>query len=185
MVSHQNIQVITQQYLDIFPDEQQRLVSLLERMPFSKSIVSRQDDIGHITVSVLIFSPDKKKVLLIHHRQLHKWLKPGGHLEPEDDTFFDACRRETLEEVGIHDIEFLHSPKNGIPIDIDIHRIPMNLKKNEPEHWHYDLCFVGITNDDRVTIQEREVTEFRWLVVSDVEDDRLKNIFRKLSMNMG
>ena len=55
-----------------------------------------------------------------------------------------------------------------IPFDIDIHRIPMNLKKNEGEHYHFDCRYVFRVGDNNFTPQVEEVLGIAWIYVSDV-----------------
>ncbi|MCE2983413.1 MAG: NUDIX domain-containing protein [Parachlamydia sp.] len=63
------------------------------------------------TASVYII--EKKKVLLIKHPKLNKWLPPGGHIE-ENEMPHEAARREALEETGMH-IEFI--PQENVWIE--------------------------------------------------------------------
>lgn len=56
---------------------------------------------------------------------------------------------------------------NGIPLDINIHMIPANPAKGEPEHQHYDFRFLfRLVQDHTVTLQDAEVTGYRWLPAS-------------------
>ncbi|HCJ45800.1 MAG TPA: NUDIX hydrolase, partial [Candidatus Moranbacteria bacterium] len=126
---NQNAQGIITEYLNFFPQEKRRLTEIIERFPLGKSIVSRTDFIGHITVSAFVFSPDKKNVLLIYHKQLQKFLQPGGHIENSDVSLLDACRRELKEETGLQDPLLFNLTGHEIPIDIDIHLIPANKRK--------------------------------------------------------
>lgn len=165
---HKEIQNTFTKYLNMFPEEKGRLIDLTNRTPFQKDIFSRKDFIGHITVGAFIFASDMKRVLLIHHKQLQKLLQPGGHVEMEDKSLLDACLREVSEETGIKNVRFLSFVQAGIPIDIDIHTIPHNPAKDEPEHKHYDFCFACIADDTAVTIQEEEVSEYTWLSIDDL-----------------
>jgi 8-oxo-dGTP pyrophosphatase MutT (NUDIX family) len=87
---------------------------------------------GHFTASAFVTSPDGRAVLLVHHGKLHRWLQPGGHIEPEDADLFEAVRREVREEVGLENL----SAGEGL-FDVDIHDIPS--LKGDPAHRHYDL----------------------------------------------
>ena len=89
---------------------------------------------GHFTASAFVLSPDGGALLLVHHGKLHRWLQPGGHFEPDDESVFTAARREVLEEVGISDLEL---PHGETLFDVDVHDIPS--LKGDPVHRHYDL----------------------------------------------
>ena len=91
---------------------------------------------GHFTASSFVLSPDGASVLLILHGKLHRWLQPGGHIDPEDIDVLAAAKREVSEEVGITELEQVGS---GL-FDVDVHRIPA--RKEDPEHEHHDLRFL-------------------------------------------
>ena len=52
-----------------------------------------------IDFTVAIFVVHDEKILLIHHRQLDKWLPLGGHIELDEDPE-QAALREAKEESG-------------------------------------------------------------------------------------
>jgi 8-oxo-dGTP pyrophosphatase MutT (NUDIX family) len=54
----------------------------------------------HVTASAIVFDEQDHRVLLHMHRRLHRWLQPGGHVEPGERPA-DAAMRETLEETGV------------------------------------------------------------------------------------
>jgi 8-oxo-dGTP pyrophosphatase MutT (NUDIX family) len=83
-----------------------------------------------IDFTVAIFVVHDEKILLIHHRQLNKWLPLGGHVELDEDPE-QAALREAKEESGL-DVELLGerppttSPGTRAliaPRFLDIHRI--------------------------------------------------------------
>ena len=51
------------------------------------------------SVAGVVFSPDRKMVLLIQRRDVPVWVLPGGGIEP-DETPDLAAAREILEETG-------------------------------------------------------------------------------------
>jgi len=83
-----------------------------------------------IDFTVAIFVVHDKKILVIHHRKLDKWLPLGGHIELDEDPE-QAALREAKEESGL-DVELLGerppttSPGTRAliaPRFLDIHRI--------------------------------------------------------------
>ena len=101
----------------------------LDRDPFSRATF----DPGHFTASAFVLSPAEDAVLLVFHGKLHRWLQPGGHVDPEDLDVIAAARREVAEEVGLDRVDVLGS---GL-FDVDVHEIPP--LKGDPPHRHYDL----------------------------------------------
>ncbi len=99
-------------------------------------------------------------MLTIEHRALRKWLLPGGHVEESDSTLVDAALRELAEETGISPDQV--EPDRGLPLHVDVHTIPANDAKGEPEHLHFDFRYLFRTTADTVELQEEEVTAYSW-----------------------
>jgi 8-oxo-dGTP pyrophosphatase MutT (NUDIX family) len=134
----------------------------LHLLKHSSAPLSRAQFIpGHITTTGLVLSPDLSAVLLIHHRRLERWLLPGGHVEPEDQTIFDAARREVVEETGAQLVASTGAPLVGL----DVHAIPPG--KGEPLHYHHDLVFLFRAESSRLN-QGIEVREARWFPVASL-----------------
>ncbi|MZE77296.1 NUDIX domain-containing protein [Streptomyces sp. SID5475] len=147
-------------YLSRHPDEKDRLSVLIEVLDAADdTIASRKEFRGHITAGAVLLRPDGR-VLQIEHKALRKWLLPGGHTEDADTSLLDAALRELAEETGI-DPESVE-PDSGLPLDIDVHTIPANDAKGEPEHPHFDFRFLFRTTADAVVLQEEEVTDYGW-----------------------
>jgi 8-oxo-dGTP pyrophosphatase MutT (NUDIX family) len=88
---------------------------------------------GHVTASAFVLDPSGEELLLIHHGKLHRWLQPGGHVDPDDVDVFAAARREVEEEVGLTGLDLVHE---GV-FDLDVHDIPA--LKGDPPHAHFDV----------------------------------------------
>lgn len=117
-------------------DAVSRLRVFLERAdPFRRS-----DPEGHVTASAIVVRPAADRFLLVFHRKLDRWLQPGGHVEPEDESVFAAALREAREETGLDDFA---APVGAAVLDLDVHRIPAF--KREPPHVHYDVRFLLTT----------------------------------------
>jgi len=129
--------------------------------PFSRTQFSP----GHFTASSFVLSPDLQSVLLIFHGKLHRWLQPGGHVDPDDRSIEAAARREVLEEVNIESMTPLH-PEGGL-FDLDIHPIPA--RKSEQKHAHYDIRFAFRTTslDFRAG---SDATDAKWVKLTKVPD---------------
>jgi 8-oxo-dGTP pyrophosphatase MutT (NUDIX family) len=124
--------------------------------PFS----NRHTEPGHFTASAFVLCPERRRVLLIRHPKLGRWLQPGGHVEPEDADLAAAARREVSEETGVS----VEGPTGGI-FDVDIHDIPANAK--DPAHQHFDVRFAFIARSDRLDASP-EALGARWVDLSAV-----------------
>jgi 8-oxo-dGTP pyrophosphatase MutT (NUDIX family) len=98
--------------------------------PFSRATAE-----GHVTASAVVAWTEA--FLLVWHRKLVRWLQPGGHLEPSDESVFAAALREAREETGIEAFAF---PIGDRILDVDVHPIPAH--GPDPAHSHYDIRYL-------------------------------------------
>lgn len=74
--------------------------------------------VGGNAAHVLIFSNDRKKILLTKRKDIPMWVLPGGHLD-KNETFKVAAVREYKEETGLtirilHLLALYKTPDNNI-----------------------------------------------------------------------
>jgi 8-oxo-dGTP pyrophosphatase MutT (NUDIX family) len=149
---------------------QELVLALLEQsaMPLSR----RQFNPGHITCSGLVLSPSRERILLVLHRRLHRWLLPGGHVEPEDVAIGDAGRREVIEETGAT----LAPDDSPLLVGVDVHGIPP--RRDEPFHLHHDLTFRFQAQSEEFHVSE-EVREVAWCAITDFDRYHLPGNLRR------
>ncbi|MCX5341905.1 NUDIX hydrolase [Streptomyces atratus] len=170
-ISADHIRTTLTAYLDIHPEEKPDLAPVLALLDTGAGLTSRKEFRAHATAGAILAGPDNR-ILHIHHLVLDKWLLPGGHLEPEDETLQDAALRELCEETGISVSSV--TPAGDAPIHIDVHAIPANDAKGEPEHQHIDFRFLfRTTSTDISTLQAEEVVDAAWLDVDAMEASAL------------
>ena len=119
---------------------------------------------GHFTASAFVLSPDRRELVLIHHKKLGIWVQPGGHVDATDRDLESAARREVEEEVGLRDLDSLTDP--GALFDVDIHAIPA--RKAEPAHEHFDVRFAFVARTLEM-VRSEEVADARWVPLSEVD----------------
>lgn len=162
-------------YLDCVPDERDRLARLIVALNTSADLTCRKEYRGHVTCGAVVLDSGGR-VLHIHHNALNRWLLPGGHLEPSDETLPGAALREVAEETGI--VATSLAPLGGSesrPFDIDVHPIPASLAKGEEAHWHFDLRYAfQITAAPQVRLQADEVSCFDWLAPGTVPSSEIR-----------
>jgi len=124
---------------------------------------------GHFTASTFVLSPDGGSLLLIFHGKLHRWLQPGGHIDPEDADVLAAAAREVAEETGITDaaLDSALDPALGALLDVDVHTIPANPRKGEASHEHFDVRILmrARSLDYRAGSDAKDA---RWVPLADV-----------------
>ena len=126
---------------------------------------------GHVTATGVVVHLPSRRVLLIHHNVLGRWLPPGGHLEA-GELPPAAARREVREEVGLAVGPVLSTdPGRAMPIDVDSHPIPANDRRGEPAHTHHDFRFAFVADPaDPIVADATEVSAAQWV---GFEDERV------------
>jgi 8-oxo-dGTP pyrophosphatase MutT (NUDIX family) len=119
---------------------------------------------GHFTASAFVLSPARDALLLILHGKLHRWLQPGGHIDPADPDVFSAARREVSEETGM--TRFADTPPRLF--DLDVHDIPPSPKRGEPGHAHFDVRIL-LHAVDLEFAPGSDARDARWVPIGEVE----------------
>lgn len=135
----------------------------LELVDSEKDLFNRFEMAGHITCGVWILSPDYKKVALVYHPKMEKWLQPGGHLE-EGELPLTACRREAAEETNLVDLTPLMS---GI-FFLDIHSFPEG--KDGLGHRHFDVRYAFVANDMEHLSAKSEIKKASWVSLAGIRE---------------
>ncbi len=166
-----NLNEELKQYVPFDNDEKQSKELMLKFLSNGDNNFDRSNLYGHVTAGALVVNKSGK-ILLNHHKFLNLWLSFGGHCDGENDCL-NVARREVEEESGFKDCQLI---SNGI-FDISVNKIPFNAKKNEPEHYHYNIDFLFLVDDDKFKMSD-ESTNLRWVTIeqakqltSGVEDE--------------
>ncbi|MCP9837440.1 NUDIX domain-containing protein [Cyanobium sp. N.Huapi 1H5] len=179
MLIHE-IQQTLEEYQRLFPSDTKNLHALTELVATGANLSSRSEFRGHVTCGAIVLNSERR-LLMVHHRALDKWLFPGGHLEETDATLRQAALRELAEETGVlaETLSTSSSWVDDIPVHIDRHLIPQNAIKGEPSHFHYDFRYIFLRESDTFVIQDAEVADAAWvdpMFAPKVIRDRLEAI---------
>ena len=118
---------------------------------------------AHVTDSAWVVSPDRSRVLMMHHRKLGQWFQPGGHADGDADILRVALR-ETAEETGLEtrQVRLLHMEV----FDVDVHSIAAS--EHDPRHEHIDIRFLVEIDDSLPVPGNDESHEVLWVRLNDV-----------------
>lgn len=143
-------------YQPIDAEESHNYKVLKEFLDSSDNCFNRSNLDGHITADAIVMDKNGN-VLLNHHKFLDIWAFFGGHSDGDEDSL-NVAKREVAEETGITEVDDL----GGEILDIDVHTIPENIAKKEPEHIHYNIRFLFVVNSHDFTISD-ESKEIEWM----------------------
>ena len=103
----------------------------------------------HVTGSAVVVGP--RGTVLHLHKRLHRWLQPGGHVDPGERPE-DAALREAQEETGL---PLAHPVDGPRLIHVDVHPAAKG-------HTHLDLRYLLLAPDRDPTPPPGESPVARW-----------------------
>ncbi len=139
---------------------------------------SRSQWPAHFTGSAVVVSPDGKRVVMVLHAKLQRWLQPGGHADAADaGSMAQTALREAREETGLEVTLFSEEP-----VDVDVHVIPA--RKAEPEHRHLDVRYLVVAaNPEALAHDPNESHGAQWLTwdeaVARADEAPLRRLLEK------
>lgn len=159
-------------------EEQIILKKFQEFIDTAPHCFERENYPGHITGSAIITNPRLDRVLLTLHGKLNIWLQLGGHADGMQYVD-EVALKEAEEESGLKNFSFLKyedrlpqelagdylKANRPLPFDFDCHFIPA--RKDTPEHFHYDVRFVLVTDDQVPLLISDESHDLRWFDLAD------------------
>lgn len=149
------------EYMHRCPERTETAERILRFVAETPDCFRRTHSAGHITGSAWLLNPAGDKALLTLHHNLKRWMQTGGHADGDPDVLRTALR-EAEEESGIAGIRPLST---GI-MDVDIHTIPANPRKEEGEHLHYDIRYLLQAPHESYVISD-ESDDLAWWTPED------------------
>ncbi len=149
-------------YIPLDEAEKNNVEKVIEFLKNNTNSFSRTNLAGHITAGGLVVDM-KGNVLLNHHKKADMWFQFGGHCDGESNLL-NVARREVFEESGLDNLQLI---SNQI-LDVDVHIIDYSAKKNEPEHFHYDVNFLFKTENLNFKISN-ESAEIKWVSIDEAK----------------
>lgn len=131
---------------------------------FYEDILTRKNQIAHITSSGLILNKSLNKILMIHHNIYNTWAWTGGHADGNHDML-EVALKEAREETGVSNIV----PLTGELASIDIIPVYGHIKRGEyvSAHLHLNTSYVLITDEkEKLVINEEETSDVGWVDVN-------------------
>ena len=133
-----------------------RILGFLDVHP---DALHRSCESGHLTGSALVVDPATRRILLLLHAKVRRWLQPGGHADG-DGNLAGVALREAEEETGITGLTVL-TPA----IDLDVH-VFHNASAAEPDHLHLDVRHLVLAPPGAVAVTNHESDGVRWVGIA-------------------
>ena len=117
-----------QKFMPFNEQEEHDKAILLKWFESGSDILTRENEIAHLTASAWVVSPDKKSVLMAYHNIYHSWAWLGGHADGDADLHHVA-QKEVMEESGLTHVKFLLDLNVTYLMEAD----PKDAVQNRPE----------------------------------------------------
>jgi 8-oxo-dGTP pyrophosphatase MutT (NUDIX family) len=128
-----------------------------------------------------VYILENRKVLLLFHPKLKKWLPPGGHMEA-NELPTECAIREAFEETGIQ-IELIKEENawvnrwNAVSFERPwlclLENVPPH--NSQPAHQHIDFIYLGRPIGGSIGEEHRKQHDIRWFSYDEtlsLEPDR-------------
>jgi len=102
------------------------------------------------------------RILVLKPTYKSGWTIPGGQMEEDGESPWDACRREVVEETGL-------VVTGGRLVCVDF--LPLRPDRAGGVRFLFDCGVVPEADRGRVVVQEGEIEDYRW--ATPVEADQL------------
>ena len=152
--------------------DQRQFLRLLGHMP---DLLTRENDVAHITVSAWIVNLDRTKVLMAYHNIYQSWAWLGGHADGNPDVR-QVIRKEIEEESGLTDIRFLTDDIFSLEsLTVDGHE-----KRGTyiSSHLHLNLTFL-LEADEHLPLRIKpdENSQIGWINISEIAEKSTEKWF--------
>lgn len=186
-IPNAHIRAVLDGYLERFPKEVDAAGPLVRALDGEHELSSPKEfRVGHVTAGAVVLDPCWR-VLMVREGDRGPWLLPGGHLTGEDGALDEASLSRLTEATGLAP-EQLESAQTGtgptgagqtrstaglLPLDLDIHRIPEDPDRGEPEHEHFTFLYLYRATAATVPAGGGAFGALAWRPHTDVPSARL------------
>ncbi len=145
-------------------------------------ILTRENEIIHITSSGFVVNKNRDKVLMVYHNIYNSWAWTGGHADGDEDLL-NVAMREVKEETGVENIK----PITKDIISIDMLTVFGHIKNSKyiASHLHASVAYL-IEADERDLLKVKldENSGVKWIPINEIDsyssEEHMKKVYRKI-----
>jgi 8-oxo-dGTP pyrophosphatase MutT (NUDIX family) len=131
------------------------------------NILTRDNELAHITSSAFVINKTKDKVLMIYHNIYNSWSWTGGHADGDTDLLAIALK-EAWEETGVKNLY----PVIEDLISMDILTVLAHTKRGKyiAPHLHLSVAYlVQADENEQLVVKPDENSGVQWIPIDEIE----------------
>lgn len=155
---------------------------ILNSIATFKNILTRDNEVIHMTCSAFILNKNRNKTLMVHHNIYKSWCWTGGHADGDDDLL-QVALREAKEETGIKNI----FPVSNNIFALDIIPVLSHIKNGQfvSSHLHITVTYLMEAYDtDQLIVKADENSGVKWIPIDEIDvysnEEHMKTIYSKI-----
>lgn len=155
---------------------------ILNSIDTFKNILTRDNEVIHMTCSSFIINKNRDKTLMVHHNIYKSWCWTGGHADGDDDLL-QVALREAKEETGIKNI----FPVSNNIFALDIIPVFSHIKNGHfvSSHLHITVTYLMEAYDtDQLIVKADENSGVKWIPIDEIDfysnEEHMKKIYAKI-----
>ena len=145
-------------------------------------ILTRDNQLVHITSSGFVLNKEKDKVLMVHHNIFNAWSLAGGHADGEEDLLSVAVK-EVEEETGVKNV----APTTSDIIALDILPVLGHMKKGQyiSAHLHLSVVYLlEVDEQEPLKVKTDENSDVKWIPIDKVvkcsNEPHMQKVYHKI-----
>ncbi|PWV54944.1 MULTISPECIES: NUDIX domain-containing protein [Nocardiopsis] len=176
-IPNTHIRAVLDGYLERFPKEVDAAGPLVRALDGGHELSSPKEfRVGHVTAGAVVLDPCWR-VLMVREGEQGPWFLPGGHLTTEDGALDEASLGRLTESTGLAperiEVTRAGSDAHALPLDLDVHRVPEDPDRGEPEHVHFTFLYLYRATAATVPARGGASDALAWRPHTDVPSARL------------
>ncbi|WP_160685427.1 NUDIX hydrolase [Clostridium sp. C2-6-12] len=155
---------------------------ILNSIETFNNILTRNNEVIHMTCSAFIVNKNRDKTLMVHHNIYNSWCWTGGHADG-DDNLLEVALREAKEETGIKNI----FPISNNIFALDIIPVFSHIKNGQfiSSHLHITITYLLEACDtDQLIVKADENSGVKWIPIDEIDvysnEEHMKKIYAKI-----
>lgn len=149
----------------------------------NEDVLTRENKVGHFSVSAWILNKERTKVLMIYHNIYKTWTWIGGHVDG-DDNLKHVILKEINEETGLKNVRFLSDDI----FSLKVLNVNDHIKKGKYVncHLHFDVEYLFEADEnENLRIKEDENSGVKWIKIDKIKEyvseEKMIPYFEKLN----